>query len=58
VPEELKDDFDRAFLMELVSSSFSSDGLVESIEGEELPDFVISVQSGDQVVVKKVSELR
>jgi len=58
VPDELKEDFDRAFLMELVASSFSSDGMIESIEWEELPDFVISVQSGDQVVVKKVSELR
>lgn len=58
VPEELKEDFDRAFLMELVASSFSSDGLIEAVEGKDLPDFVISVQSGDQVVVKKVSELR
>ncbi len=57
-PDELKDDFDRSFLMELVASSFSSDWLLESIEGSELPEFVISVQSGDQVVVKKVSELR
>lgn len=58
VPEELKDDFDRPFLMELVASSFSSDGLIESVEDQDLPEFVISVQSGDQVVVKKVSELR
>ncbi len=58
VPDELKDDFDRPFLMELVSSSFSSDWLIESIEWEEFPEFVISVQSWDQVVVKKVSELR
>jgi len=58
VPEELKEDFDWPFLMELVASSFSSDGLIDSIEWSDLPDFVISVQSGDQVVVKKVSELR
>lgn len=72
VPDELKDDFDRVLLMELVASSFSSDGLVDTDaqkdvkEGEDandteanmLPEFVISVQSGDQVVVKKVSELR
>ncbi len=58
VPEELKDDFDRPFLMELVASSFSSDGLIDSVEEKELPEFVISVQSWDQVVVKKISELR
>lgn len=57
-PEELKDDFDWALLMQLVASSFSSDGLLEVVEGKDLPEFVISVQSGDQVVVKKVSELR
>jgi len=44
--------------MELVASSFSSDGLLETVEDKDLPEFVISVQSGDQVVVKKVSELR
>jgi len=58
VPEELKEDFDWPLLMELVSSSFSSDWLIESVEWQDLPDFVISVQSWDQVVVKKVSELR
>lgn len=57
VPEELKEDFDRKILMQLVASSFSSDGLLESTEDGAL-DFVISVQNGDQVVVKKVSELR
>jgi hypothetical protein len=58
VPEELAKDFDRDMLMILVASSFSSDGLLEVVEGKELPEFVISVQSGDQIVVKKVSELR
>ena len=58
VPDELAKDFDREMLMQLVASSFSSDGLLEVVEGKELPEFVISVQSGDQVVVKKVSELR
>lgn len=57
-PEEITQDFDWALLMQLVAASFSSDGLIESIEGQELPEFVISVQSGDQVVVKKISELR
>lgn len=58
VPEELAKDFDRDMLMILVASSFSSDGLLEVVDGKELPEFVISVQSGDQIVVKKVSELR
>jgi hypothetical protein len=44
--------------MELVASSFSSDGLVENVEDKDHPEFIISVQSGDQVVVKRVSELR
>lgn len=57
VPEELANDFDRDLLMKLVSSSFSSDGLLEYIDSEEHPEFVISVQSWDQVVVKKISEL-
>jgi len=57
-PEELENDFDWILLMEMVASSFSSDGLLEVVEGKDLPEFVISVQSGDQVVVKKVSELR
>lgn len=58
VPDELKDDFDRALLMQLVAASFSSDWLIEWVEDKDLPEFVISVQSWDQVVVKKVSELR
>jgi hypothetical protein len=58
VPEEIVKDFDRNLLMQMVSSSFSSDGLMDYNEGEELPEFVISVQSGDQIVVKKVTELR
>lgn len=58
VPTELEKDFDRDVLMILVASSFSSDGLFEVVEGKKDPEFVISVQSGDQIVVKKVSELR
>lgn len=57
VPEEIKDDFDRDLLIQLVASSFSSDGVFDTQNQKDLPDFVISVQSGDQVVVKKVSEL-
>ena len=58
IPEELENDFDWKLLMELVASSFSSDWLLEVVDGKDKPEFVISVQSGDQVVVKKVSELR
>lgn len=57
VPDELAKDFEWALLMQLVASSFSSDGLLEVVEGKDIPEFVISVQSGDQVVVKKVTEL-
>lgn len=57
VPEELQQDFDWQLLMQLVASSFSSDGLIDTQTDQEQPDFVISVQSGDQVVVKKISEL-
>lgn len=58
VPEELEPDFDWELLMELVGASFSSDGIIEVVEWKEKPEFVISVQSWDQVVVKKVTELR
>jgi len=57
VPEEIKDDFDWDMLIQLVAASFSSDGVFDSQNEKPQPDFVISVQSGDQVVVKKVSEL-
>ncbi len=56
VPEELKKDFDWELLMKLVASSLSSEWTFDNNEWE-LPDFVISVQSWDQVVVKKISEL-
>ncbi len=58
IPEELKDDFDRALLIQLVAGSFSSDGTFDANNDKWQPDFVIAVQSGDQHVVKKVSELR
>lgn len=57
-PEEIEKDFDWHLLMQMVASSFSSDGLLDFDAESELPEFVISVQSGDQVVVKKVTELR
>lgn len=58
IPEELQEDFDRNLLVQLVASSFSSDGMFDKDEEKSLPDFIISVQSGEQHVVKKVSELR
>lgn len=58
VPEELKNDFDRDLLMQLVAASFSSEGTLDDQTETWLPDFVIAVQSGDQHIVKKVSELR
>lgn len=58
IPEELSSDFDWWLLMQLVASSFSSEWLIQILEEDELPEFVISVQSWEQVVVKKISELR
>ena len=58
-PPELANDFDWDVLMQFVAASFSSDGLMEDVDDEHPePEFVISVQSGDQVVVKKITELR
>jgi hypothetical protein len=58
IPEELQEDFDRELLIQLVAASFSSDGMLEEVADKWQPDFVIAVQSGEQHVVKKVSELR
>jgi hypothetical protein len=58
VPEELKADFDRPLLMQLVAGSFSSDGTLDDQTTTGKPEFVIAVQSGEQHIVKKVSELR
>lgn len=57
IPEELKEDFDWKLLMQLVAGSFSSDWVIDFVEWQELPEFIISVYSWDQSVVKKVSEL-
>lgn len=58
VPVETQEDFQWDILMKLVAASLSSDWFLEyATEEDTLPEFVISVQSGDQLVVKKVSEL-
>jgi vacuolar-type H+-ATPase subunit I/STV1 len=59
VPEELKSDFNRDLLEQLVVASFSSDyelkkGAEEAVDKE----LFIAVKSGDQSVVKTISELR
>ena len=60
IPEELADDFDWDLLSQLIAWSFSSDWNLDTVieEWQTDPDFVIAVQSGDQHVVKKISELR
>ncbi len=58
IPEELKDDFDRDLLQQLVIGSFSSDYELKKEEGKALKELYIAVKSGDQSVVKTISELR
>ncbi len=58
VPDELKNDFDRSMLQQLVVGSFSSDYEFKKEENKELRELFIAVKSGDQSVVKTVSELR
>lgn len=57
VPDELKNDFDRDLLQQLVLGSFSSDYELKWDDDQD-PELYIAVKSGDQSVVKKVSELR
>lgn len=58
IPEELKNDFDRNMLQQLVVGSFSSDYELKKEEGKKEKELYIAVKSGDQSVVKTVSELR
>ena len=58
VPEELQNDFDRNLLEQLVLGSFSSDYELKKEEGKKEKELYIAVKSGDQSVVKTVSELR
>lgn len=57
VPDELEKDFDRDLLQQLVLWSFSSDYELKT-EKDKKPELYIAVKSGEQSVVKKVSELR
>ena len=57
VSEEFANDFNWGLLMQLVAGSFSSNGSLESVPEKSLPELIINVQSGDQVVIKKISEL-
>lgn len=58
VPEELKEDFDRDVLVQLIASSFSSECVIEKDKEKQTLELIISVKSWDQTVVKKLSELR
>jgi hypothetical protein len=58
VPEELKEDFDRDLLQQLVLGSFSSDYELKKEKEDEDKELYIAVKSGEQSVVKTVSELR
>ena len=58
VPEELQNDFNRDLLEQLVLGSFSSDYELKKEEGKKEKELYIAVKSGDQSVVKTVSELR
>jgi len=58
LPEELKNDFDRDLLQQLVVWSFSSDYELKKEEWKKNKELYIAVKSWDQSVVKTVSELR
>ena len=55
VPDELKNDFDRNLLQQLVLWSFSSDYELKKEWDGDLPELYIAVKAGDQSIVKKVS---
>ena len=57
VPESVKDEFDWDLLLQLVMASFSCDWMLEFNEWEELPELVITVETWDNTIIKKVSEL-
>ena len=59
VPKELQNDFDWNLLLQLVLGSFSSDYELknERNNNDNLFEFYLAVKSGDQTVVKTISEL-
>lgn len=57
IPEELKNDFERDLLQQLVIWSFSSDYELKVEEWKKDKELYIAVKSWDQSVVKTVSEL-
>lgn len=57
VPDELRDEFDWKLLLQLAAASFSSECRFEKQEGGDERELIISVKGGEQVIVKKVSEL-
>ena len=57
VPEELREDFDWDLLQQLVLGSFSSDYELKKEKDDEEKELYIAVKSGEQSVVKTVSEL-
>lgn len=57
VPDELKNDFERDLLQQLVIWSFSSDYELKKDEWNKEKELYIAVKSWDQSVVKTISEL-
>lgn len=57
LPEELKQDFDRNLLLQLVCASFSSDYEMQKNAESGAYELFIAVKSNGQSVVKSVSEL-
>jgi hypothetical protein len=58
VPEDLKNDYDWTLLLQLILASFSSESYLDKIAESTEYDLVVAVKSGEQSVVKKISELR
>jgi hypothetical protein len=56
VPEGLEDDFNYKLLLKMVAGSFSSFGQYNITEDNQI-DFLISVTSGDNTVVKSLFDL-
>lgn len=58
-PEDLKNDFNWDLLQMLILASFSSDYELKSEPGKDASnrELFIAVKSGDQSIVKKISEL-